>query len=348
MTAVLLGLLFTIVQSIVIAGMAGQPNAGPMSLILGAAAVTIYLLAVLARTVPARSRVLNPSSTNPVHRRVLDTLGWVCGQAGVPVPPVVLRPDPSPNVVGCGLSPRWCCLYVNQGLLSALEPPEDSGDPDPLAAPLAHEIAHLKRSDTLFFSCLAPMLAAVNWVLGLVRSFGSLPGKGIGGLGFLPVMLLMMLPRKGCGGGLGCLIGALAVMVALSVLAMMATVVLAYVAFGILALVLFAMICLAYCRYVEQQADREAAKMVENSDLVLRALVTTGDYWPTERALLDQFASLNLGTISDYDGYDLVRSLNAGADPASGIDAKRRLFRSHPLLVERMANLIRTFGTDIT
>jgi len=337
LTVVFLSLLFGSLHSIALGAFEKAEGGEQQAAMVVACLAVAYFVVAFGKMFLVFGTVLNPQTKEPQQRRLLDALSQVCQRAGVRVPRVVLRPDPAPNVCCWGFSSGWCSLHVNQGLLQVIQ------DPDELQAPLAHEIAHLKRFDTFFFTCLGPPLWVIHRLLRFVQSFVRGAGKGAHRASLSRMLLPMMLLG---GRGMG-MAGCLVALLVMFVLAFLLVYLLGYALVAIAGLLVFSASCLLYSRSVEKRADLEAARIVGDGDLVLTALARSGDYWPTERALLDQYAAIHLGGTSGYTLVDIVRSLKSGADPAAGIDFRRRLFRSHPLLTERIAAVVRAFGSRL-
>jgi len=327
----------------------GQDPAGVIAIVAVVAAG--YLLAALYRVFPIGGVVVNASAANPAHRQLLDVLVDVCRRAGVRAPCLVLRVDSSPNASSYGLFPGICCLYVNQGLLAALTDSKTGVlRRDELSAVLAHEIAHLTRFDTLLFCLLRPPLWVVNCALRLIQSVFSGLRKAAGSTGMLSMLLPFMLlfggRAAGCG-AMGCLM-TVGVFVAVAVVAGM------LVTYGLTAMALLLVLCLGfmavcqlYSQYAEKQADLQAAKTIGDGDAVLWALAHTSKACPSEAAIVRQFAAAHLGVTTGFSIVDVIRCLKNGGNPSLGVSMRQRLFRSHPLLTERFAFIIRSLGTKV-
>jgi len=313
--------------------------------------LALYLLIALRRVVVPSGTVLAQGSTVAEHQRFMEALAWVCGKAGVRTPRVLLDGDPAPNLRSHGIAMGFSCLCVNDGLLKRVPPPKTKGDPDALRAVIAHEIAHLRRFDTLLFTSLGPMLTVARLALGVAAFLcfglyravrgGGIPKPSMSGL--LSELFRKMFTPQG------------AIMVFIVMFA--AILLLGFVVSVLLTIAIYAMLAvggmiviylgyLAYARHSETSADLGAARLLDDSDLVVGALGYTGDYWPDEKATLDQFRATFAG--GSKDPAEIIRALKSGADPRGMLDSRKRLWRSHPYMIERLASLIRECGTKIT
>jgi Zn-dependent protease with chaperone function len=327
----------------------GEDPAGAIAVVVAAAVG--YLLVALYRLAPIGGVVVNATASNPAHRQLLDVLADVCRRAGVRAPWMVLRVDSSPNVTSYGLCPGICCLYVNQGLLSALADSQAGTlRRDELSAVLAHEIAHLTRFDTLLFCLLRPPLWVANCALRIIQAVFSGLRKAAGSTGMLSLLLPFVLLFGGRAAGCG-LFGCLTTLVVLTVLVALAGVLVSY---GLAAMVVLLVLCLGvmalcqlYSQYAEKQADLQAAKIIGDGDAVLWALAHTSKACPSEAAVVRQFAAAHLGVTTGFSIVDVIRCLKNGGNPSVGVSLRQRLFRSHPLLTERFAFIIRELGTKV-
>jgi Zn-dependent protease with chaperone function len=72
---------------------------------------------------------------------------------------------------------------------------------------------------------------------------------------------------------LGCLIA----LMVLGILVFLAVVAATYAGMALVLIIIVVAMCQAYCRYIEKEADLEAARLVDEPDLVLVALAKTVD-----------------------------------------------------------------------
>ncbi|MFO7902072.1 MAG: M48 family metalloprotease [Pirellulaceae bacterium] len=297
----------------------------------------LYFLPTLAKFFFPSGTPLAANPTDPEQQALLHALSQVCQKTGTTIPRVYLRSDGSPNISSYGVYGRWAVLYVNRGLLQTIQ------DPDELQAPVAHEISHIRRFDTLLSCCLVPVLWIVKGVLACVHTVAFSTRKGMRHMRLSPAML-MMLMLGGRGMGLvGCLIGLFIVIA----FAFMAVFFLTYAVMALGVLLAFAIACRLYSQHMEKAADIDAVQIVGDPDRVLVALAQSGDYWPAEKATVDQYVAQHLGNVANYTLNDVIRTVKSGGDPCSGVDWRERLFRSHPLLVERIANVVGIFGSKL-
>ncbi len=130
-------------------------------------------------------RRLNPQTTDPAERRLLNVVEEMALASGVPVPPVYIMDDePSINAFAAGYDPGDAVIGVSRGALRYL-------DRDELQGVMAHEFSHVLNGDMRMNTRLTGVLhgivviALIGWIL--IRSVGysrprtSRSGKGGGG-----------------------------------------------------------------------------------------------------------------------------------------------------------------------
>ena len=131
-------------------------------------------------------RRLNPQSTDPAERRLLNVVEEMALASGVPVPPVyVLDAEPSINAFAAGYAPGDAVIGVSRGCLTYL-------NRDELQGVMAHEFSHVLNGDMRLNTRLTGVLhgivviALVGWILirslGFTRTRRSRGGKGGGGV----------------------------------------------------------------------------------------------------------------------------------------------------------------------
>ncbi len=130
-------------------------------------------------------RRLNPQTTDPAERRLLNVVEEMALASGVPVPPVyVMDDEPSINAFAAGYAPGDAVIGVSRGSLTYL-------NRDELQGVMAHEFSHVINGDMRLNTRLTGVLhgivviALIGWIL--IRSVGysrprtSRRGKGGGG-----------------------------------------------------------------------------------------------------------------------------------------------------------------------
>lgn len=252
-------------------------------------------------------------------------------------PRLVIRPETQPNAYSTGLVPGMFCLHVNRGLLNTLK---DAGE---LEAVLAHEVAHLKRLDTVYFSFVTPGVRLARWAIGLGIGAIFFARRSILGRGPSPFMSMMMMQGAMRMGLWGCLF-VLFALVALAFLAMLAV---TYAGLALVAVLVGVIVCLAYCRYTERQADLDAARLIEDSDRILVALAKTVDYYPSEMVKLESFVGRNMENPADFSLADVVRAIKQGARADAQVGWLDRQLRGHPFVVERIAYIVKAFDSRL-
>jgi heat shock protein HtpX len=83
-------------------------------------------------------------------------------RAAMPPPQLYVAPNPQPNAFAIGRTPSSAAIVVTEGLVSLLEPTE-------VEAVLAHELAHIRRRDTLVTSMAGATASGVLCAAALLR-----------------------------------------------------------------------------------------------------------------------------------------------------------------------------------
>jgi heat shock protein HtpX len=100
--------------------------------------------------------------------------------AGIPCPSVYMVKDSDPNAFTIGASPEESSIVVTTGLLSMLER-------DELQSVIAHEISHIRSSDTRLMTIITVLFGAVLLLSGWMKKsalFGGFAGSRVPGAGF--------------------------------------------------------------------------------------------------------------------------------------------------------------------
>ena len=120
-------------------------------------------------------------------------------RAGLPMPKVYIIPDNSPNAFATGRNPDHAAVAATDGILRILTPEE-------LEGVMAHELAHVKNRDILISTIAATFAGAIS-MIGSMLQWGAMFGAGRG--------------DDDEGGGIGGLVGSLAMAIIAPIAAML-------------------------------------------------------------------------------------------------------------------------------
>ncbi len=120
-------------------------------------------------------------------------------QAGLPMPKVYIIPDDSPNAFATGRNPDHAAVAATEGILRILSSEE-------LEGVMAHELAHVKNRDILISTIAATFAGAIS-MIGNMLQWGAILGAGRG--------------DDDEGGGIGGMIGSLAMAIIAPIAAML-------------------------------------------------------------------------------------------------------------------------------
>ncbi len=120
-------------------------------------------------------------------------------QAGLPMPKVYIIPSESPNAFATGRSPGHAAVAATEGILRILSTEE-------LEGVMAHELAHVRNRDILISTIAATFAGAIS-MLGSMLQWGALLGAGRS--------------DDDEGGGIGGLLGSLAMAIIAPIAAML-------------------------------------------------------------------------------------------------------------------------------
>ncbi|MFZ4858731.1 MAG: zinc metalloprotease HtpX [Desulfuromonadaceae bacterium] len=120
-------------------------------------------------------------------------------RAGLPMPKVYIIPDDSPNAFATGRNPAHAAVAATAGILRILTPEE-------LEGVMAHELAHVKNRDILISSIAATFAGAIS-MIGNMLQWGAMFGAGRS--------------DNDDGGGIGGMVGSLAMAIIAPIAAMM-------------------------------------------------------------------------------------------------------------------------------
>jgi heat shock protein HtpX len=114
----------------------------------------------------------------------------LAAEAKIPVPPIYIIQDDSPNAFATGRNPSHAAIAVTEGILRILSE-------DELKGVLAHELSHVKNRDTLIMTIAATLAGAITYLAQMAQWAAIFGGgrrsddEGGGGGGGLIGMLLM-------------------------------------------------------------------------------------------------------------------------------------------------------------
>ena len=114
----------------------------------------------------------------------------LAAEAKIPVPPIYIIQDDSPNAFATGRNPSHAAVAVTEGILRILSE-------DELKGVLAHELSHVKNRDTLIMTIAATLAGAITYLAQMAQWAAIFGGgrrsddEGGGGGGGLIGMLLM-------------------------------------------------------------------------------------------------------------------------------------------------------------
>ena len=123
----------------------------------------------------------------------------LANRAGLPMPKVYIIPDESPNAFATGRNPEHAAVAATKGILRILSP-------DELEGVMAHELAHVKNRDILISTIAATFAGAIS-MIGNMLQWGAMFGAGRS--------------NDDEGGGVGGMIGSLAMAIIAPLAAML-------------------------------------------------------------------------------------------------------------------------------
>ena len=134
-------------------------------------------------------------SDNPAFYDMVERLAQ---RADLPMPKVYIIPDQSPNAFATGRNPSHAAVAATEGILRILSPEE-------LEGVMAHELGHVKNRDILISTIAATFAGAIS-MIGSMLQWGAMLGAG---------------RDDEEGGGLGGLVGSLAMAILAPFMAML-------------------------------------------------------------------------------------------------------------------------------
>jgi len=86
----------------------------------------------------------------------------LAAQAHIPVPPIYIIQDDSPNAFATGRNPQHAAVAVTEGILRIMTE-------DELRGVLAHELSHVKNRDTLIMTIAATLAGAITYLAQMAQ-----------------------------------------------------------------------------------------------------------------------------------------------------------------------------------
>jgi heat shock protein HtpX len=116
---------------------------------------------------------------------LVDLVAGLASRAALPMPRVFLIDEAQPNAFATGRNPQNAAVAVTTGLVQSLSREE-------LAGVIAHELAHIKRHDTLLMTITATIAGAISMLAQFGLFFGGNRdnNNGPGIVGSIAMMIL--------------------------------------------------------------------------------------------------------------------------------------------------------------
>jgi heat shock protein HtpX len=136
-----------------------------------------------------RAQPVDETHPNAVVRTYVADVVQMARDAGLPRPAIAIIPSDQPNAFATGRNPENAAVCATTGLLDMLTRDEIRGV-------MAHELAHVKNRDTLTMTVTATVAGAVSALANFALFFGGGDDRerqdgGLGGLvGTLALMIL--------------------------------------------------------------------------------------------------------------------------------------------------------------
>ncbi|HMB34772.1 MAG TPA: M48 family metalloprotease, partial [Methylomirabilota bacterium] len=86
----------------------------------------------------------------------------LAAEARIPVPPIYIIQDDSPNAFATGRNPQHAAVAVTEGILRIMNEEE-------LRGVLAHELSHVKNRDTLIMTIAATIAGAITYLAQMAQ-----------------------------------------------------------------------------------------------------------------------------------------------------------------------------------
>jgi len=104
------------------------------------------------------ARAVTEAEAPQLHRIVRQ----LAAEARIPVPPIYIIQDDSPNAFATGRNPQHAAVAVTEGILRIMNEEE-------LRGVLAHELSHVKNRDTLIMTIAATIAGAITYLAQMAQ-----------------------------------------------------------------------------------------------------------------------------------------------------------------------------------
>jgi heat shock protein HtpX len=102
----------------------------------------------------ASARPVDPNTSDPGERQLLNVVEEMKIASGVPMPKVYIIPDSDPNAFATGPDPEHASIAVTRGLLEKLNREE-------LQGVIAHEMSHVRNLDIRLMTAIAALVGGI-------------------------------------------------------------------------------------------------------------------------------------------------------------------------------------------
>jgi heat shock protein HtpX len=130
---------------------------------MGGALISLALSKVMAKMMMG-VQVIDPNTSDPTLRRLLNTVENLSRGAGIPMPDVGIYRSPEVNAFATGPTKRSSIVAVSTGLLEAMDQREVEGV-------LSHEVSHIANGDMVTMTLLTGVVNAFVMFLARVIAF---------------------------------------------------------------------------------------------------------------------------------------------------------------------------------
>ena len=130
---------------------------------MGGAFISLALSKVIAKMAMG-VKVVDPNTTDPTLRALVQTVGNLARAAGIPTPEVGVYDSPEVNAFATGPTKARSLVAVSSGLLQRMDQPAVEGV-------LSHEVAHIANGDMVTMTLVQGVVNAFVMFLARVVAF---------------------------------------------------------------------------------------------------------------------------------------------------------------------------------